>query len=32
LSSRNLPHTAEQLIYGIIQLTNKIYRTNTIVR
>jgi len=26
------PPTAEQLIYGIIQLMNKIYRTNTIAR
>jgi NADH-quinone oxidoreductase subunit B len=26
------PPTVEQLIYGIIQLMNKIYRTNTIAR
>ena len=26
------PPTAEQLIYGVIQLMNKIYRTNTIAR
>ncbi|HEV8552562.1 MAG TPA: NADH-quinone oxidoreductase subunit B, partial [Casimicrobiaceae bacterium] len=26
------PPTAEQLLYGIIQLQNKIWRTNTIAR